>query len=37
MFDTLTGSLQELVGGRTTPEDFVNAVQDDWAAFQADR
>jgi raffinose/stachyose/melibiose transport system substrate-binding protein len=37
MFDTLTGSLQELVGGRTSPEDFVNAVQDDWAAFHADR
>ena len=37
MFDTLTGSLQELVGGRTTPEDFVSTVQDDWATFQADR
>ena len=37
MFDTLTGSLQELVGGRTTPEDFVGTVQEDWAAFHADR
>jgi raffinose/stachyose/melibiose transport system substrate-binding protein len=37
MFDTLTGSLQELVGGRITPEDFVSTVQDDWATFQSDR
>ncbi len=37
MFDTLTGSLQELVGGRTTPEDFVSTVQDDWATFQSNR
>ena len=26
-----TGSLQELIGGRTTPEDFVATVQEDWA------
>ena len=37
MFDTLPASLQELVGGRTTPEDFVSTVQDDWATFQSNR
>ena len=37
MFDTLTGSLQELIGDRITPEEFVAEVQDDWAAFQANR
>ena len=37
MFDTLTGSLQELVGGRITPEDFVSTVQEDWATFHANR
>lgn len=37
MFGTLTSSLQELIGGRTTPEDFVTTVQDDWAAFQSSR
>ena len=34
MYDTYTGSLQELIGGRSTPEEFVAAVQDDWATFQ---
>lgn len=37
MFDTLTGTLQELIGGRISPEDFVAEVQADWAEFQADR
>jgi raffinose/stachyose/melibiose transport system substrate-binding protein len=37
MGSTLGGSLQELIGGRTTPEDFVATVQEDWAAFHADR
>lgn len=37
MFDTLTSSLQELVGNRITPEDFVGTVQDDWAKFQSSR
>jgi raffinose/stachyose/melibiose transport system substrate-binding protein len=34
---TLPETLQELVGGRTTPEDFVATVQEDWEAFHADR
>ncbi len=37
MYDNLTGTLQELIGGRTTPEDFVATIQDDWATFQASR
>ncbi|MFN8518282.1 MAG: extracellular solute-binding protein [Chloroflexota bacterium] len=37
MFDTLTGSLQELVGNRITPEDFVSTVQDDWTKFTSSR
>jgi raffinose/stachyose/melibiose transport system substrate-binding protein len=37
MYGTLTSSLQELIGGRTTPEDFVATIQDDWATFQASR
>ena len=37
MFDTLTSSLQELVGNRITPEDFVSTVQDDWAKFTCSR
>ena len=37
MYDTLTGSLQELIGDRIAPEDFVATVQEDWAAFHADR
>jgi raffinose/stachyose/melibiose transport system substrate-binding protein len=37
MFDTLTKSLQELVGGQSTPADFVEAVQDDWDRFQLSR
>lgn len=34
MYDTFTGSLQELIGGRSTPEEFVGAIQEDWAEFQ---
>lgn len=37
MFDTLPSSLQELIGNRITPEDFVSTVQDDWATFQSNR
>jgi raffinose/stachyose/melibiose transport system substrate-binding protein len=37
MYDTLTGTLQELIGGRTTPEDFVATIQEDWATFQGSR
>ena len=37
MFDTLTGAIQELIGDRISPEDFVARVQEDWAAFHADR
>jgi raffinose/stachyose/melibiose transport system substrate-binding protein len=37
MYDTLTGTLQELIGGRTTPEDFVATIQEDWTTFQESR
>ncbi len=37
MFDTPTGSLQELIGGQTTPEQLVETVQADWAEFQSGR
>ena len=37
MIDTLPSSLQELIGNRITPEDFVSTVQDDWATFQSNR
>jgi raffinose/stachyose/melibiose transport system substrate-binding protein len=37
MYDTLTGTLQELIGSRTTPEDFVATIQEDWATFQGSR
>lgn len=36
MFDTLTSRLQELIGDRISPEDFVAAVQEDWAVFHSD-
>jgi raffinose/stachyose/melibiose transport system substrate-binding protein len=35
MFETLPSSLQELIGGRITPEQLVTTVQEDWATFQA--
>lgn len=37
MFGTLSSTLQELIGGRITPEEFVAAVQADWATFHASR
>ncbi len=37
MYDNLSGTLQELIGGRITPEDFVSTIQEDWATFQASR
>jgi raffinose/stachyose/melibiose transport system substrate-binding protein len=37
MFDTITKSLQELIGGQKSPEEFVQTVQDDWAKFQDSR
>lgn len=36
MYDTLTGSLQELIGGKASPEEFVATVQEDWAEFQGE-
>jgi raffinose/stachyose/melibiose transport system substrate-binding protein len=37
MGETLNDTLQELIADRTTPEDFVATVQEDWEAFHADR
>ena len=37
MYDTMAGGLQEIIGGRTTAEDYVNEVQADWAEFHANR
>jgi len=37
MYDTMSGGLQEIIGGRTTAEDYVNEVQADWAEFHANR
>ncbi len=37
MFDTLTGTLQELIGDRISAADFTAEVQADWADFQANR
>jgi raffinose/stachyose/melibiose transport system substrate-binding protein len=37
MYDTLTSALQELIGDRISPEEFVNTVQQDWTDFQASR
>ncbi|MEU6572728.1 extracellular solute-binding protein [Streptomyces sp. NPDC046805] len=36
-FDTLTSGLQELLGGRQTPQQFTKALQGDDAAFQKSR
>jgi len=30
MYDTLTAALQELLGGKLTPKDFVTKLQTDW-------
>lgn len=35
MYDTLTGGVQELMGGNTTPEAFVQAIQADWTKEHA--
>jgi raffinose/stachyose/melibiose transport system substrate-binding protein len=32
-YDTLTAAAQDLVGGRQTPEQFTQTLQDDYAAF----
>jgi raffinose/stachyose/melibiose transport system substrate-binding protein len=37
MYDTMTAGLQEIIGGRTTAEEYVNEVQADWADFHANR
>ncbi|MFO1539501.1 MAG: ABC transporter substrate-binding protein [Chloroflexota bacterium] len=34
MYGTFTGALQELIGGRVSPEGFVAAIQEDWSEFQ---
>jgi raffinose/stachyose/melibiose transport system substrate-binding protein len=34
-YDTLTAAVQDLVGGRQTPEQFTQTLQDDYAAFGA--
>lgn len=35
MYDVFGSGLQELMAGQKTPEQFVTAIQDNWAAFQA--
>jgi raffinose/stachyose/melibiose transport system substrate-binding protein len=37
MYNELTSGLQELIGGRTTPENFAASIQDTWATFHSDR
>lgn len=36
-YDTITAALQELGGGQITPEEFVQKLQADYAAFQAEQ
>jgi raffinose/stachyose/melibiose transport system substrate-binding protein len=36
-YDTLTASLQELLGGAVSPEQFVEQVQADYAAYLAEK
>ncbi len=36
-YDTITASLQELGGDQITPEEFVQKLQADYAAFQAEK
>jgi raffinose/stachyose/melibiose transport system substrate-binding protein len=36
-YDTLTAAIQELMGMRITPEEFVAKVQEDYADFQSSR
>lgn len=37
MYDTLTAAVQELMGMKITPQEFVEAVQTDYHAFQISR
>lgn len=37
MYDTMTGGLQELIGGRITAADYTAEVQADWVDFHANR
>lgn len=36
-FDTLTAALQELIGGKTTPQQFTQTLQADYAKFHSSR
>jgi raffinose/stachyose/melibiose transport system substrate-binding protein len=36
-YDTLTAAIQELMGARITPEEFVSKVEEDYSAFQSSR
>jgi raffinose/stachyose/melibiose transport system substrate-binding protein len=36
-YDTLTAAIQELMGMRITPQQFVTKVQKDYADFQSSR
>ncbi|NAZ76091.1 extracellular solute-binding protein [Kineococcus sp. T13] len=36
-YDTLTGAVQQLTGGQSTPEQFAQALQADYESFQQDR
>lgn len=36
MYDVFGSALQELMAGKTTPEQFVETVQADWTAFQTE-
>lgn len=37
MYDTLSASTQELLGGKTDTDGFLGAVQEDWQKFQSER
>lgn len=36
MLDTLTSGLQRLIAGRTTPEKFLESVQQEWTSYRAE-
>jgi raffinose/stachyose/melibiose transport system substrate-binding protein len=36
-YDTLTNNLQDLIGGRTTPQKFTAALQQDYSSFLSAR
>ncbi|MGZ4485268.1 MAG: extracellular solute-binding protein [Nocardioidaceae bacterium] len=36
-YDTLTAALQDLIGGRTTPQKFAAAMQQDYSTFLSER